>query len=68
VFTLKEYIKKIEEEGDFSLDRFWLMFGTFLDEFYKNKDTKMIEEEPFANSKISKEVKAFIARKYRLFI
>ena len=59
--NLKNYIEQWEDNGDFSLNSFWLMFGTFLDEFYSRKDIKMIEEEPFENSKISKEIKAFVA-------
>lgn len=61
MYTLKEYVEQWELKGDLSLDSFWLMFGTFLDVFYNVKDIEMIKDEPFKNSKLSKEIKAFIA-------
>jgi len=61
VNNLKDYVRQWENNGDFSFKSFWLMFGTFLDEIYNKKDINMIEEEPFENSNIPKEIKAFIA-------
>ena len=58
---LKDYIEQWENNGDFTSNSFWLMFGTFLDEFYNRKDMKMLEEDPFENSRIPKETKVFIA-------
>jgi len=61
MYTLKEHMESWYKEKDYSWTSFWLMFGTFLDRFYANKDVKMIEEEPFENINVSKEIRAFVS-------
>jgi len=58
---LKEYVDIFQKGKDYSWQAFWLMFGTFLDEFYALKDTKMFEEEPIYNKNITIEMRSFIA-------
>ena len=60
MYGIKDYINKWKENNDFSWNSFWLMFGTFLDRFYAEKDVNLLKEEPLWDD-IPKEIQSFVS-------
>ena len=60
MYGINEYIDAWKKNKDFSWNSFWLMFGTFLDRFYSERNIGMLEEEPIWGE-VPKEIQSFIA-------
>ena len=60
MYGIKDYIEIWKKGKDFSWNSFWLMFGTFLDDFYVKKDVGMLNERPNFDD-IPIEFQAFVA-------
>ena len=59
MYGISNYIEQFKESQNLSWNNFWLMFGTFLDEFYKNKNIEMLNEEPVWGE-IPKTIQSFV--------
>ena len=59
--NLSDYVKSWQQESDYSWNSFWLMFGSFLDYFYKIKDLNILKDEPNYDNNVSSEIKSFVA-------
>lgn len=60
MYNLSEFIDAWQNEGDYTWESFWLMFGSFLDLYYLKKDPAMFIKKPNYNDHVPIQMRAFI--------